>query len=473
MTLPRLLLLCACAVPLSAATYVVTSTSGSAAVAGSLPWAVQQANIRPGLDYVHFSLPGSGLQAIQLDATLNLNDQVVVNGATQPGYGSTPLVYVLGMASMPGLFRLQQGSAGSTIQALGLFQFTGCAIAVANPSTGNWIQDNWIGFLGSGNAVQRNSDLFADTCGVQLRSNDNIVRFNTISGVDDGIIVGNTGSGSSFDEFFRNNRIHYNRIGTDPAGESAGSHGNRGTGVLLSRGAQDTLLGPSNVISGNAQGIIMRGPTVTGNVAFYNRIGTNTTGLTAVPNTRWGVVLADGANYNAVGGPFGGNVIAGNGLGGVSVGSAADGPAVGNWVQYNRIGISAADTALGSAQPVGVSINTESSYTVVAINAIAGNAQHGVLVTSCERNYVGQNWIGRGPAGGLVANGGFGVYLDGASLNFVVENAYGQNSLGNVGQRNTGYNEIRTDPSRACESGTAECVAPDQAHIRQLPGTGR
>src|ERR1700752_2384454 len=72
---------------LSAFFYTVTNTSGSASTAGSLPWAVFQADyLSHGLNYIRFNIPGAGQHVINLSQTLYIDDQMVIDGTTQPGY---------------------------------------------------------------------------------------------------------------------------------------------------------------------------------------------------------------------------------------------------------------------------------------------------------------------------------------------------------------------------------------------------
>ncbi len=136
-----------------AATYTVTTTSGSPSTSGSLPWAVTQANNRAGLDFINFNLPGGGIRVITISTTLFLNDQVVINGASQPGYSGAPLIFVQGGANVTSVMLLHQQSSGSTIQGLGFFYYTSNAITILSASMGNWIQNNYIGFYWDGAGV--------------------------------------------------------------------------------------------------------------------------------------------------------------------------------------------------------------------------------------------------------------------------------------------------------------------------------
>ena len=141
---------------LLATTYTVTNQSADRNVSGSLPWAVHQSNYTTrGLDYITFNIPGAGVHPIILNDVLYLNEQVVIDGTSQPGYNpqtKQPLIYVQGGAATPSLFVLNtdpsQGttSSGSTIQGLGMYAFTANAVTIFAGSDGNYVQDNWMGF---------------------------------------------------------------------------------------------------------------------------------------------------------------------------------------------------------------------------------------------------------------------------------------------------------------------------------------
>ena len=112
--------------------FVVTNTSVDASTSGSLPWAVQQANAASGseLHPVRYSRLGSANH--QLTSTLKINDQMVIDGTSQPGYKGTPLISIQGSADVPSLFTLGSGSSGSTIQGLDMYSYTAEAIDLTN-----------------------------------------------------------------------------------------------------------------------------------------------------------------------------------------------------------------------------------------------------------------------------------------------------------------------------------------------------
>jgi hypothetical protein len=425
--------------------FYVSNTSSDSGVQGSLPWALLQANNTPGLDYIDFDLPGGGPHVITLGQTLFLNDQVVIDGTTQPGYAGSPLVYVEGSASTQSLFLLQSDSnlgttsSGSTIQGLGMYSYATNAVTILNSSQGNWIQNNWMGFfVQSPGNILLNNQLFSPpnnfTSAIGIQSSYNTIRGNTMSGNYNAISMGEDPNGIWSGTIYQTNSIQGNFIGTDPTGTTAAGYGNTSDAVFLGAGVQQNFIGPSNVLSGNQiNAVEMLHSSVTANVVFQNFIGTDISGNNPIGNGNLGILIANGANGNAIGGPFGGNIIADNGDGGVAIGTTGFGAGDGNWVQNNIFGLNGDQSAAVGTQSVGISIDNQSTQNVVQGNVIANSTSHGVVLQDVQTNNITQNWIGESSNQVAFANGGFGVaLLSGASYNFVTYNAFGQNSMGNI-----------------------------------------
>lgn len=426
--------------------YTVTNTSGSASVPGSLPWAVFHANYStPGFDRIRFDIPGPGPHEIKVSQTLYINDQVDIDARTQPGTGSAPRIWVTGGSGVASLFLFQSDpskgttSSGSSLQGFGLYGYTANAVTIMPTSLGNWIQHNWMGFRPTSSGVLRNvqSGLPGANIsrGIGIASSYNVVRGNVISGVDNGVVIGlDSQAGAPY----RTNSIRENMIGTDPTGTTTAGYGNIGDGIFLGAGAQENWLGPNNVLSGNASaGVELLHPTNRGNVVFRNKIGLDVTGTKRLGNGELGVLFANGAWFNAIGGPFGGNHIAGNRLGGIAIGTAGWGAANTIWVQYNVIGLDVNGRAVGGQQ-VGISVNSGSQKIVIEENVIGGHDQHGVIVgdtrvSSTTGNSVRANHIGVDKKGVHRPNQGFGVMFLNAGWNWVTANNFGANVLGPIG----------------------------------------
>ena len=154
-------------------------------------------------------------------------------------------------------------------------------------------------------------------------------------------------------------------------------------------------------------------------------VGTDEAGAAALGNGFSGVHVFAGAKNVAVGGdgPFGGNVISGNGNAGVEIGQAA-----GNTVKGNVVGLSA-DGSGALPNAVGVFLADGATRNVIggeAGNTISGNLAAGVSIvgTGTSGNVVSGNRIGTDVSGSEVrANRGNGVLvIDGANSNVIRDN---------------------------------------------------
>ena len=176
-------------------------------------------------------------------------------------------------------------------------------------STGSiTIEGNFIGTDAFGNVALGNGPA---GFGITNQGTFNAAITSTIS---DNVVSGNKQSGiaiSPGSQSLSTYTIDNNFIGTNSTGTSA--LGNSGAGLDLESDENATV--ENNVISGNGEGLQLSGfgTDVEHNVIQGNLIGTDKTGLSALPNTEVGVILAS-AIGNTIGGsgPGQGNVIAFN-----------------------------------------------------------------------------------------------------------------------------------------------------------------
>jgi hypothetical protein len=410
-------------------TFTVTNTSGSDSVSGSLPWAIKQANNNHnGLDNVVFNIPGTGVHRISIELTQFLNEPINIDGTTQPGYAGSPLVYVQGWSNISSIFLSQ--IPGNTIKGLGMIWYVNNAITFLWGSNNNVVSDNWIGFTNQGTATFKNSDYFSLTAGIGIQSNGNLFLRNTISGVYNGVVIGEAVEGSWSGRFYENNVWQYNRFGTNAAGTAI--VGNESDGIFFGAGARNSTVGPWNVFGGNgAQGVNLFHSSNTNIVVEYNYIGVDPSGMISLPNAELGVLIAEGAQYNGV---FG-NQISGSLAGGVAIGNGS----VGNWVLNNNIGLNYAQNAALGTQNVGISVNSGATGTTIQGNVIGGHTQHGIIIADTSGNGVYYNWIGMGGGGVPVMNGAFGIMFLNTSYNWVTGNAMGANAMGPYGLYNADH----------------------------------
>ena len=192
--------------------------------------------------------------------------------------------------------------------------------------------------------------------------------------------------------------------------------------------------------------------TSNGNVIQGNFIGTNAAGTAALGNG-YGVTIDSGASKNTIGGTGAGagNVISGNSVDGIEIGSFSNFTSGNsNLVQGNKIGTNAAGTAaLGNGTTgvktggVGVRFvdgvsNTIGGTAAGAGNLISGNVNEGIFFhgnNGASHEMVLGNWVGTNFDGVKIPNG-----LDGISLLQSAGNTIGgtTSGAGNVIAFNTG-----------------------------------
>ena len=440
-------------------TFVVTSAAtGNPTIEGTLIWAIYQANYQGGdINYINFNIPrSSGEVEIILPETLYIARPMIINAATEPGYSGQPLIrincnqFASGFTVVPAGSGLP-GGTGSTIQGFRIINYSSNAITIFRGADSNVIANNHIGFapLPVPGTYFKNTSVSPQCRGIGIESNNNVIRGNTISGVHNAITLGfNINLLTS--PTSTANRFENNFIGTDPTGTV--KIGNDSDGIFFGAGCQQNLVGPGNVLSGNASaGVEILHSTATNNRIFGNMIGLNAAGTDLIANGELGVLIANGAANNWVGGPYGGayagNVISGNGYGGVAIGTGEfPGPdgSNDNHVEGNIIGADAAETRVLGTQVSGVVVGMRSKRNIIRKNVIVGQVNHGVVFADAANNEMYGNWIGVTSRGTTIGNGSFGVYLFDATNNTVQlsvasagpgheRNVFGVNTIGKVG----------------------------------------
>jgi CSLREA domain-containing protein len=274
---------------------------------------------------------------------------------------------------------------GNLISGLSPF---GIGISAA-PVRGLFIQNNRIGTNAAGDAALPNwvgvelASVWCDTgdCGTYTT----IVRDNLISGNLAGINA---------------NRDHAliagNLIGTNAAGTAA--VGNRDYGLRIDFahgvrvGGQDPEDG--NVISGNGVGVLLEGSAQDINV-MGNRIGTTGSGDRAIPNDIGIRVLS---RSQVIGGdePGTGNLISGNRVG-LSI-ETNDVIVRANWIGTDATGLAAIPNEEGiRVVGAGFGVRIDSAFEELG-NVIAFNTSHGIHILSSDRLFI-QNALIRSNGG--------------------------------------------------------------------------
>jgi hypothetical protein len=282
--------------------------------------------------------------------------------------------------------------------------------AVAN---GTVVQGNFIGTDATGMVE------LGTTNGVNVQGASNTIIGDT-SAAGRNVIAGNLdpaiyiiGPGAS------GNLVVGNYLGTNASGTVGMSHGN---GLVIDNSTNNTVGGSASGARNLISGCPFPGVAVingsTGNRVIGNYIGTDASGLGAIPNSKG--VLINNSPLNTIGGMAPGerNLISGNTTFGVEIRNAG---ATGNSILRNFIGTDVSgSTNLGNGAD-GVVVN--SSQDSVLFNRIGFNKGCGVFDSSGTGNLIVGN--------SMFSNAGLGIDLAprGLTINDVLDVDTGPNTL--------------------------------------------
>jgi Right handed beta helix region len=314
-------------------------------------------------DTVEFNIPGqfpvikitgSGLPIVRRKIFIDGAPQIQLDGDLT-NFGASGLTF--------------NNVVGGAIRGLDIVRFNAgpnvAGITIIGGSA-NWIEENIIGINAAGSPGSPGQ--LRNRTGVSIQnSSGNFVYNNVISGntEGDGVTVdGNT------------NEVMANHIGTDLLGLLAAPNL---TGVDIA-GGTGNIVG-ENLISGNDDtGILV----VASDTEIYgNMIGTNTTGARALPNTHDGIDVV----ITATGTDVDGNQIAGNGGHGIVV-DGANNTITDNQIGTDSTGLSALPNAADGVLLRIRAVNNAVSFNTIAFNGQIGVAVTGAGSTG---NVIQQN----------------------------------------------------------------------------------
>lgn len=365
----------------TAATYTVTSNSGSSN-AGTLGWAIAQANATADADTIAFNLPAGQTLIKPIDPYPALSSNVVIDGTTQPGYAGTPLIEIDGSLVTFGLIGFRMEGNNITVKGLSITRFPLYGVRVRAGFSNTVIESCYLGVRPDGATAAPNGD------GINVENASTIIGGNTAA--QGNVISGNSFNGIQLANTSSPVQILNNRIGTNAAGTAALS--NNGAGIYVPSPNNQIR---NNLISGNAQnGVIITGATATGNVLTGNQIGTDAAGNTAIPNAQNGVLITNGATNNTVGNVSAPNTISGNTLNGVLVQSN------GNTIRPGLYGLNSAGTAAVGNGASGVKIENASNNRIGdptlcdILETLSGNGRYGIELVGANNNTINCNTVG-------------------------------------------------------------------------------
>jgi photosystem II stability/assembly factor-like uncharacterized protein len=385
--------------------FVVTNTKDHGT--GTLRQAILDANATSGANTITFNIPQPGVQTISLTSPLpTITDPVVINAATQPGFGGTPLVELDGSNVGLSASGLRITTSNCVVRGLAINRFSDSGILIM-AGANNRIEGNFIGLDPSGTIARANKGggIF-----IASSSSSNLIGGTTAAARN--VISGNLNSGISLIGYA--NQIKGNFIGTDAAGLNPLGNG-RGIDIynIIGLISSDNVIGGTepgarNIISGNSNGGIQTSGS--GTIIQGNYIGTDVSGSARIGNSI-------GIYFNGQGTVIGGttpaarNLISGNGTG-IKTSAGGSNPPLkiqGNYIGTNAAGTAKVGNGTGIVASGGVIVGgTETG----AGNLISGNDQSGVYLESCcNQLTVAGNFIGTDASGNLPLGNAQGVLV--------------------------------------------------------------
>jgi|GEM_PF-1509475 len=399
-----------------------------------------------GTDNIVFNIGAGDAQTIAIANDIPaITSEVHIDGTTQPSTGSLAscsprnlLISVDGQGNTQKIFYFLNGSQNSTVKGLNLYGTTVAGVDIATDNIR--VTCNNIGTDLAGTAVSPNIN------------QDSGIRFegpatgNTIGGTGEAarnIISGNATVGiwllSNTPGDVQNNTIQGNYIGTDVTGTSAVANG--GNGLQLQEANNNfiggSLAGQGNLISGNGQnGVFVGGNAGSDfNILKGNYIGTDATGIVAIPNFNSGVDVSKGSN-NTFGTSVVGdrNIISGNNGNGMSLEEGSN-----NTVQNNYFGLGVGGGVLGNnfdgfamnnGLPV-LNANTIGGNRLSGEgNVFSGNGGNGMSTNHDTNSIIKGNIFGLDPTGNSkIPNGSSGLAPNTSSLAIIGSATAGEGNI--------------------------------------------
>ncbi|MBL8165596.1 MAG: CSLREA domain-containing protein [Anaerolineae bacterium] len=341
-------------------TYTVTTVEDSNdGLCGQLHCTLREAiiaaNDAVGSNIIEFGIPATatGIQTIVLNSLLpTVTGPVTIDGATQPGYSTLPLIEINASALFSGEDVLTINASGSTVRALTINRFPSNAITI-NASTAR-IENNVIGL----NSAVTQAYSYGSPGPTSPRLANGVV---INAGANSATIVGNwisNGWGAAGLLSGGNNAlVENNRFGVNfEITAELGSVQN----ALDVDGSNNTIRG--NIISSAGTGILLDGPT---NTVQNNSIGTNPGGTLNLGNNTLGISVSGLGSIIGGAAAGQGNRIAFNGNNpveagaGVAVNGGSGSRILGNAIYSNAaLGIDLGDTGITPNDPLDEDVGT-------------------------------------------------------------------------------------------------------------------
>jgi hypothetical protein len=376
---------------------------------------------------INFNLAGTAPFTINVGSSGQgalpaLTQPVVLDGTSQAGFASSPLVVVDGSQAGTGANGLDLQTGGITVKALVICRWSlnGIKVESNDGTASDTITGCYLGTDPTGTSAlpnQQNGILIdaTNSNNAGLSASNTAISNNVLSGNgNDGILI------TAINGIAAGTTLTGNFIGTNVGGTQALPNSADGIALVSASGATigGTTAPARNVISGNGNdGVRIAGTTAndaTFNLVEGNYIGVDSTGNRALGNPAGSGVEVDGGTHNTIGGESAGarNVIGAN-LTGIDLNDGAQN----NMVLGNYVGIGADNaTAVGNRMH-GIVLHSK------------GNAGGQTGEPGVQNNLIGGETAGDGNT--VAFNGTAGVAVFGNPVSLAGEANTGNAILGN------------------------------------------
>ena len=147
------------------------------------------------------------------------------------------------MSRGPALLRIFEfrNHGNSKIRGLGVNNYGDTGILIDN-ATATWVEDCYIGFKQTSGGILLNRTQAPFSTGIGIRGSLNQVHRSTVSGVYNGIVLGEP-SEQVTGFISADNLFEGNNIGTDPTGQTTVGYENTSNGISLRAGTKSSWIG--------------------------------------------------------------------------------------------------------------------------------------------------------------------------------------------------------------------------------------
>jgi hypothetical protein len=312
---------------------------------------------------------------------------------------------------------------GSSISDRNVISGNSVGLAFYQHGDNSFIYGNYIGLDASGSVAKPNTYM-----GVAVAETVTGNDIGGVNAGEGNVISGNGSEGVQIDGTSSNTVVRGNFIGTNPDGTIAIPNTNSGINVGSSTTLNQiggSVAGARNVIAGNGDhGVALYG-TSSETTIQGNYIGINAAGTAAIPNMENGIIIGASSTNNQIGGSATSerNVISGNNVHGIGVYSGIN-TIQGNYIGTDSNGLTAIPN---SVHGIDIGVDTVSTFIGGSQagegNLISGNDEKGLKIYA-GTNTVKGNYIGTTVSGNAaLGNGQNAIEMSGTASGTLIGGA--------------------------------------------------